>query len=79
MVLICGRILSTICGIMQRVLYGIQQWCIDRELSVNPSKTEMVLFTRRYKPEKLKTITFKLFLTHVVSDVCIFYYLGKHL
>jgi len=57
-VLICGRILSTICDIMQRVLYGIQQWCIDRELSVNPSKTEMVLFTRRYKPEKLKTIMF---------------------
>ena len=57
-VLICGRILSTICDIMQRVLYGIQQWCVDRKLSVNPSKTEMVLFTRRYKPEKLKTITF---------------------
>jgi len=50
-ILICGRILSIICDIMQRVLYGIQQWCIDRELSINPSKTEMVLFTRRYKPE----------------------------
>ena len=59
-VLICGRILSTICDIslMQRILYGIEQWCIKRELSVNPSKTEMVLFTRRYKPEKLKTIKF---------------------
>jgi len=55
-VLICGSILSTICDIMQRILYGIKQWSIDRELSVNPSKTEMVLFTRQYKREKLKTI-----------------------
>jgi len=57
-VLICGSILSTICDIMQRILYGIKQWSIDRELSVNPSKTEMVLFTRRYKAQKLKTIKF---------------------
>jgi len=40
-VLICGHILSTICDIMQRILYGIEQWCIDRELSVNLNKTEM--------------------------------------
>ena len=38
-VLICGRILSTICDIMQRIQYGIEQWCTGRELSVNPNKT----------------------------------------
>ena len=43
---------------MQRILYGIEQWCSGRELSVNHNKTEMVLFTRRYKHESLKTITF---------------------
>jgi len=45
-VLICGRILSTICDTMQTILYGIEQWCSGRELSVNHNKTEMVLFTR---------------------------------
>ena len=32
------------CDVMQRILYGIEQWCIKRELSVNPNNTEMVLF-----------------------------------
>jgi len=27
-------------------------------LSVNPNKTEMILFTRHYKPEQLKVISF---------------------
>ena len=45
-VLICLRILSTICDIMQRILHDIEQWCSGTELSVNPNKTEMVLLTR---------------------------------
>ena len=57
-VVVCGISVRTICDIMQRLLHGIERWCIERSLSVNPIKTEMVLFTRRYKPDKLKTISF---------------------
>jgi len=28
------------------------------QLSINPEKTEMILFTRRYKPEDVKDIKF---------------------
>jgi len=37
---------------------GVEKWCTDRQLSVNPSKTEMILFTRKYKPDSLVPITF---------------------
>ena len=43
---------------MQRIISGVEKWYRDNELSVNPSKTEMVLFTRCYKVEQLKLITF---------------------
>jgi len=43
---------------MHRVLRGVERWCRDKTLSVNPSKTEMILFTRRYKPEQHKAIYF---------------------
>ena len=43
---------------MQRILCNVESWCSDRDLSVNPSETEMILFTRKYKPEKLSPITF---------------------
>jgi len=57
-VLIVGKVLHTICEIMQRILRGVEKWCTDRELSVNPSKTEMMLFTRKYKPESVCPISF---------------------
>jgi len=43
---------------MQRMLQGVERWCTDRQLSVNPSKTEMILFTRKYKPDSVVPITF---------------------
>jgi len=43
---------------MQRVLKGIERWCMERELSVNPSKMEMMLFTRRYKVERVSPVIF---------------------
>ena len=33
--------------IMQAALNRVQRWCEDHGLSVNPDKTEMVLFTRK--------------------------------
>jgi len=41
---------------MQHMILGIEKWCRDKELSVNTSKTEMVLVTRRNKAEQLKTL-----------------------
>jgi len=35
---VIGCFLATLCEIMQRVLKGIECWCMERELSVNPSK-----------------------------------------
>ena len=43
---------------MQWVLKGAERWCTERELSVNPSKTEMMLFTRKYKVESLSPVIF---------------------
>jgi len=43
---------------MQRIIQGIEHWCNARDLRVNPGKTELILFTRKYKPEVVKTITF---------------------
>ena len=50
--------MSIICEIMQRTLRGVEKWCTDRALSVNPSKTEMLLFTRKYKPDYIRPIWF---------------------
>jgi len=50
-VLIIGALLSTLCEIMQRVLRGIEKWRDERQLSVNPNKTELILFTRKLKIE----------------------------
>jgi len=57
-VLVCSKFLNTICDVMQHVLRGVERWCRDKTLSVNPSKTEMILFTRHYKPEQHKAIYF---------------------
>jgi len=50
--------LTTLCEIMQRVLKGVERWCTERELSINPSKPEMMLFTRKYKVETLSPVIF---------------------
>ncbi|MCP3668244.1 MAG: hypothetical protein GY696_38110, partial [Gammaproteobacteria bacterium] len=45
--LIRGNILSDVCNRMQQALAILEAWCIPRGLSVNPKKTELVLFTRK--------------------------------
>jgi len=34
---------------MQTILSKVQRWCEQHDLSVNPTKTEMVMFTRKRK------------------------------
>jgi len=43
---------------MQRILRGIEHWCNTRDLRVHPGETELILITRKYKPEAVKPITF---------------------
>lgn len=42
-----GKFLNTLCNSTQRALKIIERWCNDIGLSVNPSKTELVVFTRK--------------------------------
>lgn len=41
-----GKFRGIICDIMQRALISVEAWCIDNQLSVNPTKTNMLLHTR---------------------------------
>uniref|UniRef100_A0A6V7LWZ3 Reverse transcriptase domain-containing protein n=1 Tax=Bracon brevicornis TaxID=1563983 RepID=A0A6V7LWZ3_9HYME len=41
--------MGTLHSKMQRVLDYVEEWCISRGLRVNPSETEMILFTRKRK------------------------------
>jgi len=56
---VIGCFFATLCEIMQRVLKGIERWCTERELSVNPSKMEIMLFARKYKVERLSPVIFQ--------------------
>ena len=55
-VLVCGKVLSTMSDVMQRILRGVESWCNKRDLRVNPGKTVTILFTRKYKPEQLRSV-----------------------
>ena len=46
-IIIIGKVLSTLCEIMQRILFNVESWCSDT-----------ILFTRKYKADKLSPITF---------------------
>ena len=46
-ILIRGRFPGTLCDITQQALRLVETWCDDNGLSVNPTKTELVLFTKK--------------------------------
>jgi len=48
-ILVEGFDLGTVCSVMQTILFKVQRWCERHDLSVNPTKTEMVLFTHKRK------------------------------
>lgn len=48
-ILVRGKFLTTISEIMESALKDIVKWASSNGLGVNPKKTELVLFTRRYK------------------------------
>jgi ribonuclease HI len=57
-ILLVGKHLDVVCSLMQRAVQVVQTWCEERELSVNPAKTEMMLFTRRIKMDGWRAPTF---------------------
>jgi len=48
-----GNFLNTLKERMDTALRIIQNWCIAVGLTVNPSKTAAMIFTRKYKPEPI--------------------------
>jgi len=44
-----GPFLSPLVGVMQRALTLVDSWCNTTGLSINPSKIEVVVFTKNYK------------------------------
>jgi len=54
-ILLTGKFVNTLCDRAQDGLKLIKTWCKEHSLSINPDKTEMVLFTRKKKFIGLKT------------------------
>ena len=52
--LVTGKFPPTISEIMQSSLYDLSTWATEKGLGVNPAKTELVLFTRKYKVETFR-------------------------
>ena len=52
--LLKGKFLNTLCELLQSVLDIVSEWCEENGLSVNPSKTKMIIFTRKRKIVGLK-------------------------
>ncbi len=61
-----GKHLNTVADLMQRSLRVVDSWCKTKGLSVNPEKTEVLLFTRKRKTKgvvRLEYLGVKLNLT----------------
>lgn len=46
-ILISGKVTGTICNLTQQALRIVERWCREFDLSVNPTKTELVMFTQK--------------------------------
>ncbi|XP_036320510.1 uncharacterized protein LOC118735019 [Rhagoletis pomonella] len=53
-VVVSGKFPQTLCDIMQDRLRLIERWTKEKGLGVNPEKTDLVLFTRKYKIPSLQ-------------------------
>ena len=56
MLLTSGKCLNTLRDLLQSSLNYTQKWTSNCGLNLNPQKTEIILFTRKYKPPQLKEI-----------------------
>ncbi|XP_071574629.1 uncharacterized protein [Temnothorax nylanderi] len=53
-IVITGSFLNILRDRMSDALKIVQKWCEAKGLMVNPSKTSIMIFTRKYKPEPIK-------------------------
>jgi hypothetical protein len=68
-----GKFPYTVSELMQRALHTVEKWCAEVGLSVNPDKTDLVVFTKKSKPDGfLQPLLFGVTL-HRSESVC---YLG---
>ncbi len=73
-IVIHGKHLNTGADLMQGSLRVLDSWCKTKGLSVNPEKTEVLLFTRKKKTEAVVRFEYqggKLNLTKEVKYLCI--------
>lgn len=57
-ILIQGKFINTITDLMENALNTLKNWCVSCGLNVNPTKTELVLFTNKYKIPDFKLPAF---------------------
>lgn len=48
-ILISGLVINTLCDLTQTALKIVEKWCKENDLSVNPKKTDTILFTHKRK------------------------------
>lgn len=53
-----GKYEEVLPDLMQRALSKVARWCETKSLGVNPNKTEIVVFSRKYKCKITREITF---------------------
>ncbi|XP_011699563.1 PREDICTED: uncharacterized protein LOC105456897 [Wasmannia auropunctata] len=53
-ILIRGPFLETLLELTQGALGMVEEWCRETGLSVNPKKTSLVIFTRKYKVDSVQ-------------------------
>jgi ribonuclease HI len=51
-----GKFLPTITNVLQNALKITEQWCKSNGLSINPSKTAIIAFTKKHISKKLKPL-----------------------
>lgn len=51
-----GNFLTTLKERMDVALRIVQDWCLAKGLTVNPSKTSAMIFTRKYKPDSIEPL-----------------------
>ena len=57
-ILIKGKCEEILPDILERGLNTAKRWCEEKSLRVNPTKTEIVIFTRKYKLKSCRQIRF---------------------
>lgn len=52
--LVRGKYVTVLCELLQTILNIVCKWCDENELSINPNKTQMIIFHRKRKIEGVK-------------------------